>query len=119
MKTVKAILLKGRGQREEIIELDAENPYKDIFKVFGVRGFSEISYHTFGKGYTAIWKCDQNDNTCMEITRQAGANRPIFIDSKVIIINEDTKNEISIDVDIDEVKKHFNTEGAFWALIKN
>jgi hypothetical protein len=115
---VKAILLKSKGLLEEIFELSSENIFKDIYKYFGVEGFSNINYHTFGKGYTAIWKCEQSDNTCMEITKYAGASFLIFINSRVFIINEDRIAEKPIEVQIDEVKQYFNTENDFWALVK-
>lgn len=114
---VKAILLKGKGQKEEIIELNSEHTFKDIYKYFGVNGFDDIDYCTFGQGYTAIWKNEQNDNTCMEITTYVGASFPIFIDSQVIIVYEN-EEEQSDDVDIDDVKKYFNTDGSFWALMR-
>jgi len=114
---VNAILLKGKGQKEEIIKLSAKQTFKDIYKYFGVNGFDDIDYYTFGNGYTAVWKTGQNDNTCMEITTYVGALFPIFIDSQVIIIYENEEGK-SDDVDIDDVKKYFNTDGSFWALIK-
>ena len=114
---IKAILLKGKGQKEEIIELSSEHIFEDIYEYFGVDGFDDISYYSFGQGYTAIWKNEQNDNTCMEITAYTGASFPIFINSQVIIIYEN-KEEESDDVDVEEVKKYFNTENSFWALMK-
>jgi len=115
---VKAILLKGKGQKEEIIELSSEHTFKSIYEYFGVNGFDDIDYYTFGQGYTAVWKNEQNDITCMEITVYAGASFPIFINSQVIIIYEN-EEEKSDNVNVNEVKKYFNTDGSFWALMKS
>lgn len=115
MNKVKAILLNG-NKVEEIL-LNAPNTIGDALKILGVDELQ--GYHTFGGGYTMLWQDDFLEDTSMEITMYAGATYPIFIDSKVVIINEDVVKEESIDVDIDDVKRYFNTKNAFWALMRN
>lgn len=115
-KMIKAILLKGEDSQEEIFELSAKNTFEDVYNYFGVNDFGDIEYFSFGEGYIAIWKSKQKDNICMEITCYAGAEFPIFINSEVIIIKE-SKNRL-VDININDVKKYFNTENAFWALMK-
>lgn len=114
--TINAILLKGKGTSEEIIELSKDNILEDIYDYLEIKDGLDFNCHTFGDGYIAIWNENIKTNTCMEITCYAGASFPIFIDSNVIILKED--KSAYVDIDINKVKKYFNTENAFWALIK-
>lgn len=111
---VKIILLEGN--KNTVIEIDSENVMKEVQRILGVSNLQ--GYHTFGRGYTALWQEERIEKTSMEITVYAGASWPIFIDSKVIITNEDAEGNY-IDVDIKKLKKHFRTSNAFWALVKN
>jgi hypothetical protein len=111
----KCVLLNGR--QCDIIDYDFKET--DIKKYFGVDDFDYIGYHSFGNGYTTWWQTKTNEKTSMEITMYAGASYPIFIDSKVLITKEDYEEEKQIDIKLTELKKHFNTENAFWALMKN
>lgn len=110
MDKVKAILLNGSEVSE--IFLDKEDIYNDINKILGTNILQR--YFSFGIGYSAFWQEERCEKTSMEITMKAGAPYPMFIDSKVIIINEDDNG--IIDVDIDNLKQHFNTKNQFWAL---
>lgn len=112
---VKALLLDGNEANLVEIHSEMSKGIKDTHEILGI---SELQgYHSFGRGYCALWQYEREENTSMEITVQAGASYPIFIDSKVLITCEDSVG--FIDVNLKELKKHFNTENAFWALIKN
>lgn len=115
----KCVLLNGN--QCDIIEYDFKQiPIKEYFKV---DSFDYIGYHSFGTGYTMWWQTERRENTSMEITMYAGASYPIFIDSKVLITNEgwddETEDGKQIDINLEELKKHFNTNNSFWALMKN
>jgi hypothetical protein len=111
----KCVLLNGR--QCDIIDYNFREI--DIKKYFEVDDFDYIGYHTFGQGYTMWWQNERKEPTSMEITMHAGASYPIFIDSKVLITNEDCEEEKQIDINLEELKKHFNTNNSFWALMKN
>ena len=116
----KCVLLNGN--KSEVINYSFREI--DIKKYFGVDDFDNMGYHSFGKGYTAWWQEEMREPTSMEITMYAGASYPIFIDSKVLITKEDMtveddEEDNQIDIKLTELKKHFNTENSFWALIKN
>lgn len=114
-KKVNIVILDGRDVRMELVE---ENMVAS--RVYEILGINELQgYHTFGEGYMMWWQEERVEKTSMEITMYAGALYPIFIDSKVVITNEDLSVEKYIDVDIKDVKRYFNTENAFWALMRN
>ena len=122
---VKVILLKGKGLKEEIIEINNINSLHEIYNCLDSKNeyHMDINNFTFGGHekyhYEAIWNTEKISNTCMEITCYAGVSFPIFIDSQVIIICHCyEEGGYLIDVNIDEVKKYFNTENSFWALMK-
>jgi hypothetical protein len=109
--TMKSVLLNGN--QHELVEL---NNFTEALNLLGI---SELQgYHSFGKGYTALWQEERREKTSMEITVYAGASYPIFIDSKVIIINEGEEGDL-LDVDLNDLKKHFNMSKSFWALMRN
>lgn len=111
----KCVLLNGR--QCDIVDYDFKQT--DIKKYFEINDFDYIGYHSFGNGYTAWWQTVKEERTSMEITVYAGAVMPIFIDSKVLITKEDYEEEKQIDINLNELKKHFNTTNGFWALMEN
>lgn len=112
---VNILILDGSDVYMELVEQD--NVSKRVYEILGINELQ--GYHTFGEGYMMWWQCEREEPTSMEITMYAGASHPIFIDSKVVITNEDLCTEKYIDVDIKNVKKHFNTKNSYWALMKN
>jgi len=122
---MKAILLKGKGLKEEVIELNKNNELEEILTHLNSKDeyHTDINHFSFGVHedymYEMYWNGEEESNTCMEITVCAGADYPIFIDSKVIIICHCFKDGGYLkDINIKELKKYFNTENTFWALIK-
>lgn len=115
------------NEKVNILILDGNNVYMEQVeqrkvsqRIYEILGIDRLQgYHTFGEGYMMWWQDKRKENTSMEITTYAGASFPIFIDSKVVITNEDTWSGKYIDVDIKNVKKYFNTKGSFWALMRN
>jgi len=122
---VKVILFKGKGSKEEVIELNNKNALQEIYDYLDSKDEYHMGIENFTFGihkkyhYEAIWNAEKKSNTCMEITVYAGATFPIFIDSPVIIICHCYEDGgYLIDINVNEVKKYFNAENSFWALMK-
>lgn len=129
MKTAKAILLNKN--KNEIIELpivseDEEEGYTEALLKILDTDLENLKYLSFGYKYLIAWQTGRSERTSLELGVRAGFSQPYFVDSKVVIFRFDSEirddEEVSwlIDVDMDEIEKHFNTspDNMFWTLIK-
>lgn len=121
----KAVLLNGYKDNMQFIELP-ENQYKatdEILRVLNVK-FEDLEMFNFGYKYIITWQNVREEATSAELTVRVGFAVPYFIRSKAVISKFVTEivdgEEIStfVDVDMEELEKHFNMNNAFWALRK-
>ena len=122
MNKVRVILLDGN--KAKAVYIDKDNGIEEVRKLLNTK--SSLGYHSFGDGYATLgevyimfWQTERKEKTSMEITTKAGAPDPIFIDSKVVIVSEDLSKDDLVDINIENVKTHFNTNNAYWSLIRN
>ena len=119
----KAVFLNGHLDNMKFIELDENEreATKTILDILEIEN-KNLQIFTFGYKYIMMWQNAREEKTSAEITVSAGVSYPYFIDSKVVIYKFESEvvdfEEIStlVDVDMGELKKHFNMENAFWAL---
>lgn len=121
---VKVIVLDGNLVSETYISKELVTALKDIYKILDIDEYSTDRFLTkaasFGDRYTMFWQVKRVEETSMELTVYSGVPSPVFIDSKVIIVYEDTSKNTSglSDIKQEEVRKYFNTKNKFWALVK-
>lgn len=128
----KVLILNGKEIETVEIKSNIKEGLKDVLKILNTDSFVNDKgdcYLSFGNGYLAVWQNERKEKTSMELTVQAGFSYPVFIDSKVVIIKEKQSydytndgeiidNSKNVDIDMEELKQHFNTKNSFWALTK-
>ena len=121
MNKVKVLVLDGNVVNE--VYIDKLNPIKEIVNILGLEPNKmtpdSMESKSFGLGYKLFWQNDRIEKTSMEITTQFGLKYPFFIDSKVVIVYLDIFEGGLLDINLSDVKKHFNTKNAYWSLIKD
>ena len=116
MNKIKAILLEGGKSKEIMLSKDSKQNVKETRDILGIGHMPE--YLSFGDVYIMLWQEDFEEEISMQLTCTAGFSYPIFIRSKVVILHEDSLNGELIDVDMEELKTYFKTNGDIWALMK-